>query len=93
VKLPKYLRNKYIVSLSIFVAYTLFLDDIDIFTIIHQNRKLHALKAQQKQTDIQLQQTKLILDELNTIDGLERYAREKKFFKKDDEDIFVITYE
>jgi len=79
--------------LLIFIVYTLFLDDVDVFTIIHQNRKLHALKVQKEQTNVNLQQTKLILEELNTIDGLERYAREKKLFKKEDEDIFVITYE
>jgi len=32
------------------------------------------------------------LNDLKTIGGKERYAREKKFFKKDNEEIFVITY-
>jgi len=82
-----------VLSLAVFVAYTLFLDDIDIFTIMRQNKKLHVLETQREQTLQQLEKTRAMLKELNTLDGLERYARERKFFKKDNEDIFVISYE
>jgi len=93
VKIRRYLRNKYAISLIIFVVYTLFLDDVDIFVIIRQNNKLSRLVAQQEGMSKQLEETKTQLLELNTLDGLERYAREKKLFKKDNEDIFVISYE
>lgn len=92
-KIPKYLKNKYAVAIGIFVVYTLFLDDVDIFTVVRQNRKLSALEKQKEQTIQQLAETKETVDKLESISGLERYAREKKLFKKDDEDIFVISYE
>jgi len=38
-----------------------------------------------------LKETKSTLEKLNNPKELERFAREKKMFKKDDEDIFVIT--
>ena len=38
-----------------------------------------------------LRQTKMDLKKISQIDNLEAYAREKKFFKRKDEDIFVIT--
>lgn len=92
-KIPKYLRNKYAIAIGLFVIYTLFLDDVDIFTMIRQNSKLSELEEQKVITQRQLEETRETLDKLESISGLERYAREKKLFKKDDEDIFVIYYE
>jgi cell division protein FtsB len=40
----------------------------------------------------QLKETKQILRRLKNPDYLEAYARSEKFFKRDDEEIFVITY-
>lgn len=75
------------------MIYTLFLDDVDIFTIVRQNMKLSTLEKEKKGILNQLTDTKETLQKLENITGLERYAREKKLFKKDDEDIFVISYE
>lgn len=92
-KIPTYLKNKYAIAIGVFVIYTLFLDDVDIFTIVRQNSKLSSLEEQKNQTQQQLTQTRETLDKLDNISGLEKYAREKKLFKLDDEDIFVISYE
>ncbi|MBC9811944.1 hypothetical protein H9Y05_05580 [Crocinitomicaceae bacterium CZZ-1] len=92
-KIPKYFRNKYAVAIGLFVIYTLFLDDVDVFTVIRQNSKLSELEEQKVITQQQLEETRETLKKLESIGGLERYAREKKLFKKDDEDIFVISYE
>jgi len=40
----------------------------------------------------QLSDTRNVLENIKNLDYLEAYAREKKFFKKADEEIFVITY-
>lgn len=92
-KIPKYLKNKYAVAIGVFMIYTLFLDDVDIFTVVRQNMKLSTLEAEKKEILNQLTETRETLKKLENISGLERYAREKKLFKKDDEDIFVISYE
>jgi cell division protein DivIC len=92
-KLPKYLKNKYAIAIGIFTIYTLFLDDVDIFAIVRQNMKLSTLEKEKRDVLNQLTETRETLKKLETIGGLERYAREKKLFKKDDEDIFVISYE
>jgi len=92
-KIPKYFKNKYIIAISFFVIYALFLDDVDIFTVIRQNRKLSELEDQKVMIQHQLRETQETREKLKSISGLERYAREKKLFKKDNEDIFVISYE
>jgi len=74
-------------------VYNLFLDDIDLFSILSQNKKLARLRADQSEVTIKLNETKQTLLELKHSYALEKYAREEKLFKKDDEDVFVITYE
>jgi len=94
--MKKYLmpfRNKYLLAFTIFLVYNLFLDDIDIFTIMNQNRRLSKLSTDQSEINIKLKETKQTLRELKHGYALEKYAREEKLFKKDNEDIFVITYE
>ena len=72
---------------------SVFLDDLDIITIINQKGKLSKLESQRKLLAEDLKETKNTLRKLKNINYLESYARSQKFFKKDDEDIFVITYE
>jgi hypothetical protein len=71
----------------------LFLDENDIFTIISQSNKLSSLKAETNEMNQNLKETQRILNRLKYSAEVEKYAREKKLFKKDDEDIFVIFYE
>ncbi len=42
--------------------------------------------------DQKLKETTSVLKDLDQKESLERFAREEKLFKKDDEDIFVISY-
>lgn len=77
----------------IFLGYTLFLDENDLFTIIRHNRKLNQLELAKQEVNHDLIKARETLRELNRKSELERYAREEKFFKKDDEDIFVIFEE
>ena len=86
-------KNKYILAFTIFFVYNMFLDEVDIFAIISQNAKLSKLHENQSKLQAELNETKTILKELRYSSELERFAREKKYFKKDDEDVFVITVE
>lgn len=69
----------------------LFLDDVDIFTIARQEIKLNKLQDEKEELKEKYLKTKATLDQLDNMESLERYAREEKMFKKDDEDIFVIV--
>ena len=69
----------------------MFIDDNDIFYIINQKKKLNELKLQNEEMKTKLQNTKSDLNNISLLDNLEAYAREKKFFKRNDEEIFVIT--
>ena len=92
IKIPKYLKNKYGLTIFVFLIYVLFLDDLDIFSIISQKQKLNKLEIQRNEMKNQLISTRSTLRKLNKINYLEAYARSEKFFKKENEEIFVITY-
>ena len=92
-KYTKYFKNKFIFTTCLFFVYILFLDDVDIFTIINQNRKLSHLEESKIEISEKLIKTKTTLKELKYSSNLESYAREEKLFKKDDDDIFIISYE
>ena len=92
-KIPNWLKNKYILTSIIFAVYFLFLDDWDIFTLVRQKRKLAEIEQQDEQMHQQLKDTTNTLRKLHRLDELEAYARSEKFFKRDDEEIFVVTKE
>ena len=92
IKIPKYLKNKYGLTIFIFLIYVLFLDDLDIFSIISQKQKLNKLEIQRDDMKNQLTSNRSTLRKLNKINYLEAYARSEKFFKKENEEIFIITY-
>lgn len=92
-KYLQYFKNKYILTSTIFVLYALFLDDNDIFSIISFKRKLNRIEDTKELVSSNLNKTRSTLKKLKYTAELERFAREEKFFKKDNEDIFVISYE
>jgi len=89
----KVFRNKYLLTFTIFTIYALFLDDEDAFKLISQNRKLSKLREDKAIIDIELKKTRKTLKQLQYSSEIERYAREKKYFKMDDEEIFVFSNE
>lgn len=90
-RIPNWLKNKYTLTGIVFGVYFLFLDDWDIFSLIRQKQKLKQIEQQDAQMSEQLKQTKNTLYRLHHLNELEAYARSEKFFKRDDEEIFVIT--
>ena len=61
--------------------------------MIHQNNNLTKLEASTSKMKRKLVETKGTVEKLKYKSEIERFAREEKLFKKDDEDVFVIFYE
>lgn len=88
-----FLKNKFILAGTVFLIYTLFLDHNDIFSILSQKLKLKELNEKKIEMVENLEEATITLAKLKHRSEVEKYAREKKLFKKDDEDVFVIFYE
>ena len=90
-KLLALLKNKFFITFIVFSGYLIFLDDNDIFYILKQKETLNQLKEQNKAMKVKLEHTRSELMKIEDLDYLEAFARQEKFFKRKDEDIFVIT--
>ena len=86
-------KNKYIVVSIFFVTYALFLDDYDLFTLLNQKNRLSVIIEKKETVEQNLLITKETLNDLRSMENVVNYARSVKFFKKDDEDIFIIIRE
>ena len=90
-KLLPLLKNKFFITFIVFSGYLIFLDDNDIFYILKQKETQNQLKEQNKAIKVKLEHTRSELMKIEDLDYLEAFARQEKFFKRKDEDIFVIT--
>ena len=85
------LKNKYFIAAVGFVVWMLFFDPKDWGLITSRNNKLKELKLSEHHLTILIKDTKKELSLLKTdAASIEKYAREKFFMKKDNEDLFIV---
>ncbi len=93
-KLREIFTNKYIITGITFAIWMLFFDRNDFSIQFNRVQELHKLKESEKLMTDQIADTKLELVLLKTNpETLEKYAREKFMMKKDNEDIFKVTFD
>lgn len=94
VKLPRFLKNKYALAGIIFIVWVSFFDQNNLITQIQYRLELTKLEDEKKFYKKELNQIQADLKELKSNPAsLEKFAREKYFMKKADEEIFVIVEE
>ena len=71
--------------------YILLLHDTDLVSLNKRKKHVQQLEIEIVQKKKQIVDLKIALDELEDINSLEKFAREKYFFKKDDEDLFILS--
>tara|TARA_B100000945_G_C20235894_1_gene527575 strand:- start:550 stop:741 length:192 start_codon:yes stop_codon:yes gene_type:complete len=60
---------------------------------IKLNKEISELKDRKDILENQIQMDKKIISNLQNPDSLEKYAREKLYMKKENEEIFIIEFE
>ena len=89
-QLPAWLRNKFFIAFAAFAVWMLFFDERDIFTMRHHRQELRELQQSQQYYTDQINKEKTELENLKAAATLEKYAREKYYMKRDNEDLFLI---
>ncbi len=85
--------NKYLLALVVFAAIMIFLDHNNLFEQYDRQRELKQLEAQKAYYEKEIEKSKKALSDLkNNPEAIEKYAREKYFMKKDNEDLFIIEH-
>lgn len=90
-KIPSAFRNKYILTILIFLIWLLFLDSNNLLARYKEMRELNRLRKDKEYYLNKIEADKKKLNELKTDnDNLEKFAREQYRMKKPDEDLFII---
>jgi len=91
-RLLELLRNKYFLAVVAFGVWTLFFDKNDLISQYEYRSEVSKL---QQEKDFYTKEIALVKKDLNELDSnlntAEKFAREKYFMKKDNEDVFVIV--
>lgn len=89
-----WVRNKYILTISVFTIWMLFFDQNNMVDRMKMSAEIRQLEDDQEYYRQQIQLDSARLHELTTDrDNLEKYAREQFLMKKKNEDVFVVIEE
>ena len=90
-KIPKPLKNKYLITLLAFSFWILFIDDYNLIKQYQLQKDIDQLKSQKTYylNEIKKDSTQFYRIQ-HTNEEQEKFAREKFLMKKEKEDIFII---
>jgi cell division protein FtsB len=93
-KYAKYFKNKYVLTFLGFLVWLSFFDRNDFLTTYTYHSKLVSLRTEKEYYDDRIKQ---YTEDLNNLvsnhETMEKYAREKYYMKKDNEEVFLIIKE
>ena len=91
-RLPRWLTDKYLLTIAFFAAWMLFFDHNDLVLQWKRSRELNALHEARDHYQDQIAETRRQLEDMRYSPiAVERVAREKFLMKKNGEEVFVIT--
>ncbi|WP_274474373.1 FtsB family cell division protein [Mangrovimonas aestuarii] len=92
-KFLKPLKNLYILALVCFAIWMLFFDANS--WLIHRdlNEDIKDLEAEKEYYRKEIEKDKKAIRKINTDEGLEKFAREEYYMKRENEEIYIIEYE
>lgn len=90
-KIPPFLKNKYLLTIIIFVLWIVLLDSNNLISQYKEMKNLKKLRSEKEYYIRRIEEDKRKLIELKTDNqNLEKFAREQYRMKKNDEDLFII---
>lgn len=93
-KLIGLFKNKYFLAATVFGVWMLFFDKNDIISQYEYRSQVKKLEQEKAYYTKETEEVKTNLEELTSnLKMAEKFAREKYFMKKDNEDVFVIVHE
>lgn len=89
----KFFGNRYFVVLLLFGIWIVFLDDASYLRHRDLDKEIRTLESNKKYYQDEISKDQKQIKELKNTEYIEKYAREKYYMKKNNEDIYVIEYE
>jgi cell division protein FtsB len=92
-KYLKPFKNWFVLILVIFAVWMLFFD-ANSWLIHHElNTDIKALENEKEYYQREIEKDNKAIKKLSTDEGLEKFAREEYYMKRENEEIFIIEYE
>ena len=88
--LVKKLKNPFVLITFFFVVWMLFFDTNSYINQRELSKTIDQLEKDQKHYRMEIKKDFIALEELSNSEGIEKYARENYFMKKENEEIFII---
>jgi len=92
-KLVKFLSNKYVLILLVFIIWMLFFDENSYLTHHELNKEKSKLENSIQYYKKGIAKDKKVINQLKDSNMLEKYSRETYFFKRDNEDVYIIEFD
>jgi cell division protein DivIC len=90
-KIPPVFRNKYVLTIIIFIIWLLLFDSNNLIIRYKEIKELHKLKSDKEYYIKRIETDSQKLHELKTDNkNLEKFAREQYHMKKPNEDLYII---
>jgi cell division protein DivIC len=91
-KVPPWLRNKYVITIIVFLLWLVLFDANNLLDRLRDMKKFRSLEQDREYYLNRIEEDRSKLQELRTNDeNLEKFAREQYRMKKPDEEIYVIV--
>lgn len=91
-RIPQRLRNRYGLATAVLLAWIAFFSENDIWTTFKNHRQLMRIEEQSAWYAKEIDKARTQLSEMNSDKlHLEKFARERYFMKRENEDIFVLV--
>ena len=92
-RLLKLIKSTYGIIIILFIIWMIFFDSNSFIIHNELNNDINELDNQKSYYEKEIGKDNIELQLIQSDSGLEKYAREKLFMKKDNEEIFLIEYD
>jgi cell division protein FtsB len=89
----KIFKNAFILIIAVFTIWMLFFDTNSFLTHVELNNEIDDLESEKEYYKREIEKDKKEIETLSNDQGLEKFAREKYYMKRDNEEIYIIEYE
>ncbi len=89
----KIATNTYVLILIVFVVWMLFFDTNSFLIHKELNDDINALEENKEFYRSEIENDKQFIEKMKDSDEMEKFARQKYYLKRENEDIYIIEYE
>ena len=89
----KFIKSTSGIIIILFIIWMIFFDSNSILIHSELNNDIKELNEQKSYYEMEIKKDNIELKMIQSDSGLEKYAREKLFMKKENEEIFLIEYD